>query len=53
MRKLARCLVVLELFCPAAIAPAQEHSLDARIDQELPGLVTAYKSLYQAPELSR
>jgi len=52
MRRFAWCSVVLRFFCLAMLAPAQERSLDARIDQELPGLVATYKTLHQAPELS-
>lgn len=52
MKKLARCWTILFALCVAASAAAQEQSLDARIDQELPGLVATYKSIHEAPELS-
>src|SRR5579859_4289680 len=52
MQKLARCLFAPLIVCLAATATAQERSLNARIDQELPGLVATYKTLHQAPELS-
>ena len=52
MRKFSRCLFVPLIVCLARVAPAQERSLDSRIDQELPGLIATYKTLHQAPELS-
>ena len=52
MRKLACFWIILQAVCVAPSASAQERSLDARIDHELPGLVATYKTLHQAPELS-
>ena len=52
MKKLACCWMVLQMLCIAASASAQDRSLDAMIDQELPGLVATYKSIHEAPELS-
>src|ERR1700732_5489201 len=34
------------------VAAAQSPALDAKVDQELPGLVSTYKALHAAPELS-
>lgn len=52
MKKLASCWIIFLTLFMAAAAAAQERSLDARIDRELPDLVATYKSLHQAPELS-
>ena len=37
----------------ASVAAAQSPALDSRIDQELPSLVSTYKTLHASPELSR
>jgi len=42
-------LLALLLLAPAALA----QTLDQRIDRELPSLLTTYRSLHEAPELSR
>src|SRR6202047_1394394 len=34
------------------VAAAQSPALDAKVDQELPGLVSTYKAVHAAPELS-
>ena len=36
----------------ASVAAAQSPALDSRIDQELPSLVSTYKTLHASPELS-
>ena len=50
MRSLLLAPVILALF--ALNASAQQPSLDAMIDRDLPSLLTTYKSLHAAPELS-
>jgi hippurate hydrolase len=52
MKKLACSLILILTLCVAVPASAQNKSLDAMIDQELPGLVAIYKSIHEAPELS-
>lgn len=52
MRKLSWCALVIQVLCVAVTALAQDRTLDAMIDRELPGLVATYKSLHAAPELS-
>lgn len=52
MKKLAGTLIILLTLCMAVPLSAQDKSLDARIEQELPGLVATYQSLHKAPELS-
>jgi hippurate hydrolase len=46
------CFFVLASLLIVHIAAAQSPSLDARVDQELPSLVSTYKALHAAPELS-
>ena len=46
------CFLVLASSLIVHIAAAQSPSLDARVDQELPSLVSTYKALHAAPELS-
>ncbi len=46
------CFVALASLLAAANLSAQSPALDARIDQELPSLVSTYKALHAAPELS-
>jgi amidohydrolase len=46
------CFFVLASSLIVHIAAAQSPSLDARVDQELPSLVSTYKALHAAPELS-
>jgi amidohydrolase len=43
---------LLAVAAAAQIAAAQSPSLDARVDQELPNLISTYKALHAAPELS-
>lgn len=50
MRKLLLVPAILALF--ALNAGAQQTSLDALIDRDLPSLLTTYKTLHAAPELS-
>ena len=50
MRKLLLVPAILVLF--AINAGAQQPSLDSMIDRDLPSLLTTYKSLHAAPELS-
>src|SRR6202047_2196375 len=45
------CFLVLAYLLVATIAP-QNTALDAKVDQELPSLVSTYKALHAAPELS-
>jgi hypothetical protein len=45
------CLLVLAYLVAATIAP-QDTALDAKFDQELPALISTYKTLHAAPELS-
>jgi hippurate hydrolase len=44
------CFVVFAVILCGVHAPAQ--TLDARIERDLPSLVTTYKTLHAAPELS-
>lgn len=52
MKRFAKYSIVLQIFYFAIVGAPQERNLDARIDQELPGLLSTYKTLHQAPELS-
>jgi amidohydrolase len=52
MNKLACILIFILSLCATVPAFAQDHSLDAMIEKELPGLVATYKSIHEAPELS-
>lgn len=42
-------ILLLLALAPSAFA----QTLDQRIDAELPSLITTYKSLHEAPELSK
>src|SRR3979411_2462979 len=46
------CFFVLASLLIVHIAAAQNTALDAKVDQELPSLVSTYKALHAAPELS-
>ena len=46
------CLTGLTCLLLASSADAQQLKLDAALDQELPSLVSTYKTLHAAPELS-
>jgi amidohydrolase len=46
------CLAGLTSLLLASGAASQQPKLDAALDQELPSLVTTYKALHAAPELS-
>jgi hippurate hydrolase len=46
------CFFVLPCLLAATFATAQNPALDAKVDQELPSLVSTYKALHAAPELS-
>ncbi len=46
------CFLALASALIATVAAAQSPALDSRIDQELPSLVSTYKALHAAPELS-
>jgi amidohydrolase len=46
------CFLALAYLLATTFAAAQNPSLDAKVDQELPGLVSTYKALHAAPELS-
>jgi amidohydrolase len=46
------CFLALASLLIASVAAAQNPALDARVDQELPSLVSTYKALHAAPELS-
>ena len=46
------CFLALLYLLAATIAAAQSPALDSKIDQELPRLVSNYKALHAAPELS-
>src|SRR5260370_32188955 len=46
------CFLALASLLIASVAAAQSPALDARVDQELPSLVSTYKALHTAPELS-
>jgi amidohydrolase len=52
MTKLSSTLIILFTLCLTVPAFGQDHSLDAMIEKELPGLVATYKSIHEAPELS-
>lgn len=45
-------LTALFLLLSALVAGAQQASVDAAVDRELPSLVTIYKGIHAAPELS-
>jgi len=47
----SRILALASLLAAASLS-AQNSALDAKVDQELPSLVTTYKALHAAPELS-
>src|ERR1700747_2307781 len=46
------CFLALASALVAASAAAQNPAIDAKDDQELPSLVSTYKALHAAPELS-
>ncbi len=46
------CFLTLASLLIASFAAAQSPALDARVDQELPSLVSTYEALHGAPELS-
>jgi hippurate hydrolase len=46
------CLVILAYLLTAIIVAAQSPALDSKVNQELPSLVSTYKALHAAPELS-
>jgi amidohydrolase len=46
------CFLALAYLLAAIIAAAQSPALDSKVDQELPALVSTYKALHAAPELS-
>ena len=46
------CFLASLYLLAAAISAAQNPALDSKVDQELPGLVSTYKALHAAPELS-
>lgn len=46
------CFLALVSALVVPIAAAQNPALDAKVDQELPSLVSTYKALHAAPELS-
>jgi amidohydrolase len=46
------CFVALAYLLTAIIVAAQSSALDSKVDQELPSLVSTYKALHAAPELS-
>jgi hippurate hydrolase len=46
------CFLALACAVAVPIAAAQNPAVDAKVDQELPGLVFTYKALHAAPELS-
>jgi metal-dependent amidase/aminoacylase/carboxypeptidase family protein len=46
------CLTGLTCLLLASGAASQQPKLDAALDQELPSLVSTYKALHAAPELS-
>src|SRR5882762_6517256 len=50
-RMRSRILALASLLAAASLS-AQNSALDAKVDQELPSLVTTYKALHAAPELS-
>jgi amidohydrolase len=46
------CLVILLCAAAGPTATAQQNQIDAKVDQQLPALVSMYKALHAAPELS-
>jgi amidohydrolase len=46
------CFLALACALAVPIGAAQNSAVDAKVDQELPGLVSTYKALHAAPELS-
>lgn len=52
MKRFLACLAVLISTASAALAQLPAD-IDARIDRELPSLITTYRTLHQHPELSR
>src|SRR6202022_1205904 len=46
------CFLVLASALAVPIAAAQSPALDAKVDQEFPSLVSTYKAIHAAPELS-
>jgi amidohydrolase len=46
------CFLVLACLLAATFAAAQNPALDSKVDRELPGLLSTYKTLHAAPELS-
>src|SRR5246127_3849459 len=46
------CFLALASVVTASSAAAQNPAIDAKVDQELPSLVSTYKALHAAPELS-
>jgi len=51
-RAVIRCLVFFCAFCIAPAAHSQQAKLDGLLDRDLPSLLSTYKSLHAAPELS-
>ena len=45
------CFLALASALAASSAAAQNPAIDAKVDQELPSLVSTYKALHAAPEL--
>src|SRR5258708_21731696 len=50
--RMRACFLALASLPIASVGAAQSPALDARVDQELPSLVSTYKALHAAPELS-
>src|SRR6202162_1612122 len=50
--RMRACFLALVYLLAATIAAAQSPALDSKVDQELPSLVSTYKALHAAPELS-
>src|SRR5260370_15835595 len=50
--RMRACFLTLASLLIASFAAAQSPALDAAVDQELPSLVSTYKELHAAPELS-
>src|SRR5260370_3374703 len=50
--RMRACFLTLASLLIASFAAAQSPALDARVDQELPSLVSTYEALHAAPELS-
>jgi hippurate hydrolase len=46
------CIVISCLFTTAPVAHSQEGKLDGLLDRETPSLISTYKTLHAAPELS-